>query len=128
MTPTNAFLAWLQTYAATTGYSVSRGMWVESSTTSDKKYVAIWAQSGRAPVAGFVQYPQIRLIVSGTHGGRAKGETPAIEQYAHDIIEAALENSCTDDIANVVPMGGIQGPYYTAADRPFYELNFELIT
>lgn len=128
MTPADAFVAWLQSVVSTTGYSISRGMWTEPDSTSGKKYLAIWVESGRAPDSGFVQYPKIRLIVSGTHGGKTKGETPGVEQFAHDIIEAALVNSCTDDIANVLPMGGIRGPFYTEADRPWYELNFQLIT
>lgn len=128
MTPADAFVAWLQSAVTTTGYSFSRGMWTEPDSTSGKKYLAIWVESGRAPDSGFVRYPKIRLIVSGTHGGKTKGETPGVEQFAHDIIEAALVNSCTDDIANVLPMGGIRGPFYTEADRPWYELNFQLIT
>lgn len=128
MTPSDAFLEWLQAYTVTTGYSISRGMWTESTATSGKKFAAIWIASGSPPIAGVVQFPQIRLIITGTVGGRSKGETPDIEAYAHGIIEAAISNHCTDNIVNVRPMGGIQGPYYTANDRPWYEMNFELTT
>jgi hypothetical protein len=128
MTPTTLFLDWLQLYVDTAGYSMSRGMWVESSANSGKKYVAVWVNSGRSPVAGVVKYPQIRLIVAGTHGGRDKGETPAVETFANGILEAAISNHSSGCIANVRPMGSIQGPYYTDAGRPWYEQNFELIT
>lgn len=128
MTPANAFLEWLTEYTTTTGYTVSRGMWLESDANSGKKYVSVWIDSGRAPIAGEVQYPQIRLAVAGRKNGRALGDTPIVEQYAHDIITAAIENSCTDQIVMVRPTGSIQGPIYTATDRPWYEINFELIT
>jgi hypothetical protein len=125
-TPAEKFLDWLQLYVNTAGYSISRGMWSESAANSGKKYVAIWINSGRAPMAGEVQYPQIRVIVSGTVGGRDKGETPAVETFADGILNAAVNNHVSGCIANVRPSGSIQGPYYTDAGRPFYEINFEL--
>jgi hypothetical protein len=127
MTPTTLFLDWLQQYVDTSGYSMSRGMWVESSVNSGKKYVAVWINSGRAPVAGVVQYPQIRLIVAGTHGGRDKGETPAVELFADGILNSAIENPFSGCVTNIRPIGSIQGPYYTEAGRPWYEMNFEMI-
>lgn len=127
-TPAEKFLDWLQLHVTTTGYSMSRGMWVESEAASGKKYVAVWIQSGRSPVAGVVQYPQIRLIVTGTRDGRNKGESPAVETFADGILNAAIDNHNSGCIANVMPIGSIQGPYYTEAGRPWYELNFELTT
>lgn len=127
-TPAEKFMDWLQLYVDTAGYSMSRGMWIESSETSGKKYVAVWIQSGRSPDAGVVQYPQIRLIVSGTRDGRAKGETSEIETFADGIINAAIDHHSSGCVANVRPMGSIQGPYYTEAGRPWYEINFELTT
>lgn len=127
-TPAELFLDWLTTYVTTTGYNISRGMWLESDATSGKKYVAVWINSGRSPVAGVVQYPQIRVVVAGQRNGRALGETAEAETLAYGIIEAAISNHATGCIANVRPLGSIQGPYYTDAGRPFYELNLELIT
>jgi len=127
-TPADKFLDWLQIYVDTSGYSMSRGMWVEPDANSGKKYVAVWIQSGRSPVAGVVQYPNIRLIITGTRDGRKKGEAPAVEVFADGIINAAIEHHASGCIANVRPIGSIQGPYYTEAGRPWYELNFELLT
>lgn len=127
-TPSDKFLEWLQSYVVTTGYSVSRGMWVESDANSGKKYIAAWINSGRAPDSGIVEFPQVRVIVAGRRNGRSLGDTPEVETLAHDIIQAAIQNYSTDCIANVRPMGSIQGPYYTDADRPWYEFNLELTT
>lgn len=126
VTPANAFVDWLQTYVTLTGYTLSRGMWVESSTNTGKRFVAVWIDGGRTP--NLVQYPQIRLVVAGIRDGRSvAGETPAVEQFAHDIMLSSLENFKTDCLALVRPLGAIMGPYYTAENRPWYELNFELI-
>jgi hypothetical protein len=128
-TPAERFITWLQTYADTTGYTLCRGMWVESDANSGKKYIAVFMSPGRSPVAGVVQYPLIDVIVTGTRNGRAvAGQVPAVEQFAYDIIEAAIENSWGECIAYIEPMGGIAGPKYTDADRPTYSMKFQLIT
>lgn len=127
-TPAELFLDWLTTYVTTTGYSVSRGMWLESDANSGKKYVAVWINGGRPPIAGVVQYPNIRVVVSGRRNGRALGDTSEVEQLAYDIMEAAITDHATGCIANIRPLGSIQGPYYTDADRPWYQVEFELIT
>lgn len=128
-TPAERFITWLQTYADTTGYTFSRGMWVESDANSGKKYIAVFMSPGRSPVAGVVQYPLIDVIVTGTRNGRAvAGQVPEVEQFAYDIIEAAIENSWGECIAYIEPVGGIAGPKYTDADRPTYSMKFQLIT
>ena len=126
-TPAERFLDWLTTYVTTTGYTLSRGQWLETEATAAKKFVAVFIGAGRPPVAGFVQYPLIDVIVTGRSNGRALGDTPTVEQFAHDIIEAALENSWTDCIAFINPRGSITGPKFTETDRPTYRMTFELI-
>jgi hypothetical protein len=127
-TPAEKFLDWLTLYVDSTGYTVSRGQWTETDATASKKFVAVWISPGRPPVAGVVQYPIIDVIVTGRRNGRALGDTPGVETFAHGIIEAAIEHHSTGCIASIHPRGGISGPKYTETDRPTYRMTFELIT
>ncbi|MNJ41695.1 hypothetical protein D3C77_366270 [compost metagenome] len=124
-TPQNLFMDWLEQFVSLAGYTPSRGMWNETTATSQKKFVAIWSNAGRTPSVG-VQYPQIRVIVTGRANGRDLGDTVPAELFAQSIIDAAIENYKTSCAINVRPLGSIMGPYYTESNRPWYEINFEL--
>lgn len=123
-TPINLFRDWLEAYVSTAGYTISRGMWEETN-NSTKKFVAVWSNPGRSP-NGDIQYPQIRVIVTGRANGRALGDTEATELFAESLFDAAIEHFSTSCMVNIRPIGSIQGPYYTETSRPWYEINFEL--
>lgn len=123
-TPINLFRDWLEAYVSTAGYTISRGMWEETN-NSTKKFVAVWSNPGRSP-NGDIQYPQIRVIVTGRANGRALGDTEAAELFAESLLDAAIEQFSTSCMMNIRPLGSIQGPYYTDTNRPWYEINFEL--
>ncbi len=123
-TPINIFRDWLEAYVSTAGYTISRGMWEETN-NSTKKFVAVWSNPGRSP-NGDIQYPQIRVIVTGRANGRALGGTEAAELFAESLFDAAIEHFSTSCMVNIRPLGSIQGPYYTETSRPWYEINFEL--
>lgn len=123
-TPINLFRDWLEAYVSTAGYTISRGMWEETN-NSTKKFVAVWSNPGRSP-NGDIQYPQIRVIVTGRANGRALGDTEATELFAESLFDAAIEHFSTSCMVNIRPLGSIQGPYYTETSRPWYEINFEL--
>lgn len=123
-TPINLFRDWLEAYITTTGYTISRGMWEETN-NSAKKFVAVWSNPGRSP-NGEIQYPQIRVIVTGRANGRALGDTEATELFAESLIDAAIANFSTSCMLQIRPIGSIQGPYYTETNRPWSEINFEL--
>lgn len=123
-TPINLFRDWLEAYVSTAGYTISRGMWEETN-NSTKKFVAVWSNQGRSP-NGEIQYPQIRVIVTGRANGRALGDTEATELFAESLFDAAIEHFSTSCMINIRPLGSIQGPYYTETSRPWTEINFEL--
>ena len=122
--PINLFRDWLETYVTTTGYSMSRGMWEETN-NSTKKFVAVWSDAGRSP-NGEIQYPHIRVIVTGRANGRALGDVEPTEIFIESLFDAAIANFSTSCMMQIRPIGSIQGPYYTETNRPWLEINFEL--
>lgn len=123
-TPINLFRDWLEAYVSTAGYTISRGMWEETN-NSTKKFVAVWSDAGRSP-NGEIQYPHIRVIVTGRANGRALGDVEPVELFAQSIIDAAIDNFSTSCMMQIRPIGSIQGPYYTDTNRNWNEINFEL--
>lgn len=126
--PADRFKEWLDDNVDTTGFSVTRGAWVESSAVSGKRFLAIVTSAGRSFDAGIVEYPVIRVIVSGIRDGRnVSGEVSKVEKLARDIIMAAVSDGTNACIAHIRPIGGISGPYFSEENRPIYELNLELV-
>lgn len=123
-TPINLFRDWLEFYVSTAGYTISRGMWEETN-NSAKKFVAVWSDGGRSP-NGEIQYPQIRVIVTGRANGRALGDVEPVELFAESLIDAAIANFSTSCMMQIRPLGSIMGPYYTETNRNWNEINFEL--
>lgn len=123
-TPINLFRDWLEAYVSTAGYTISRGMWEETNNAS-KKFVAVWSYGGRSP-NGEIQYPHIRVIVTGRANGRATGDVEPAELFAESLFDAAVENFSTSCMMQIRAIGSVMGPYYTETSRPWYEINFEL--
>jgi len=123
-TPINLFKDWLELYVSTAGYTISRGMWEEAN-NGTKKFVAVWSDSGRTP-NGEIQYPHIRVIVTGRANGRALGDTEGAELFAESLFDAAIAHFETNCMMQIRPVGSVQGPYYTETSRPWVEINFEL--
>lgn len=124
-TPINLFRDWLEAYVSTAGYTISRGMWEESAANTGKKFVAVWSDGGRSP-NGEIQYPHIRVIVTGRANGRALGDTEPAELFAESLFDAAVENFSTSCMIQIRAIGSVMGPYYTETSRPWVEINFEL--
>jgi hypothetical protein len=123
-TPINLFRDWLEAYVSTAGYTISRGMWEETN-NSAKKFVAVWSDAGRSP-NGEIQYPHIRVIVTGRANGRSLGDTEPAELFTESLFDAAVANFSTSCMMQIRAVGSVMGPYYTETSRPWYEINFEL--
>jgi hypothetical protein len=123
-TPINLFRDWLEAYVSTAGYTISRGMWEETNNGA-KKFVAVWSDAGRSP-NGDIQYPHIRVIVTGRANGRALGDVEPVELFTESLIDAAIANFSTSCMMQIRPVGSIMGPYYTETSRNWNEINFEL--
>lgn len=125
-TPINLFRDWLEAYVSTAGYTISRGMWEEAAAGSaGKKFVAVWSDAGRSP-NGEIQYPHIRVIVTGRANGRALGDVEPVELFAESLFDAAVAHFETSCMIQIRAIGSVMGPYYTETSRPWYEINFEL--
>jgi hypothetical protein len=123
-TPINLFRDWLEAYVSTAGYSLGKGMWEETA-NAGKKFVAVWSEPGRTP-NGDIQYPHIRVIVTGRSNGKALGDVDPTELFAQLLIDTAIEHFSTSCMVNIRPLGSVQGPYYTETNRNWNEINFEL--
>lgn len=123
-TPINLFKDWLEAYVSTAGYKISRGMWEEAN-NAGIKFVAVWSDNGRTP-NGEIQYPHIRVIVTGRANGRALGDTEPAELFAESLFDAAVANFSTSCMMQIRAIGSVMGPYYTETNRPWVEINFEL--
>jgi hypothetical protein len=99
-------------------------MWEETN-NSGKKFVAVWSDAGRSP-NGDIQYPHIRVIVTGRANGRALGDVEPVELFTESLIDAAIANFSTSCMMQIRPVGSIMGPYYTETNRNWNEINFEL--
>lgn len=124
-TPINLFRDWLEAYVSTAGYTISRGMWEEVN-NSAKKFVAVWSDSGRSP-NGEIQYPHMRIIITGRANGRSLGDTEPAELFTESLFDTAVEHYKTNCLMNIRPLGSVMGPYYTETGRPWYEINLELV-
>lgn len=121
------FINWLQSYSSLAGYQLSRGAFVESEDNADQRFIVVQNSGGRRP--GIVErYPQIRLLIIGSRYERqVSNGIKDIEDFASGLIDYSNENFKTDCFAQLMPMSDIIGPGFTVEDRPWYELNFEII-
>lgn len=127
MTPLESFVEWLEAVPAVSGYTLSRGMWQDDESAYQTRFIALMAGAGRAP--GIIErYPVVRVLVLGKRGERnVAGAVAELEAFANSLIEQAAAVPYTECLAQVRPIGDIMGPGYTTEDRPWYELNFQLI-
>lgn len=127
MNITQEFYQWLQGYASLAGYQVSRGAFVESDANADQRFIVLQSMGGRRP--GIIErYPFIRMLVLGSRYERqVSGGIVELEDFASGLIDYANENFKTDCFTQLRAASDIIGPGFTAEDRPWYELNFEII-
>jgi hypothetical protein len=112
------FVEWLRSLPETAGYQYSRGMWTES----PGRKLAVWQEGGRI-VGGSerVRYPSMRLVIVGNRDARS--DATEIEKLAEVLIAKDYQFDCV----HLRAIGGMIGPGYTTENRPWVELNFELV-
>ena len=127
MNITQEFYEWLQSYADLSGYQVSRGAFVESEENAGQRFIVLQSMGGRTP--GVIErYPAIRMLVMGSRYERqVSNGIVELENFASGLIGFANDNFKTDCFTQLRPASDIIGPGYTTEDRPWYELNFEII-
>lgn len=127
ITPINAIKQWLEADPLWSSYqfSMARGFWRDSTANATKRIAQIAMTGGAAPIAD-VSRNTASLILLGPQKGAA--DAPAIEEIAEKIRQRLFTDYKTCGVAQIRLVGGIIGPGYTAEDRPWYELNLEVLT
>lgn len=120
----DALIEWLklQDWLSTAVYF--RGPWIDDSGNRDKYMVSL-AGSGGGGSGVFTRKQNIRVILLGPIDGNT--------QTLDEIAAATLSRTITGDyqacgIAQIEVIGGIIGPGITTENRPWCEINFQLIT
>lgn len=128
MTATDEVLAWIMAVPEFAAYVPSRGMWVESASLDDKRILALYGEGGGNP-GPIERYPRVRVLILGKRGERnIAGAVAELAAHADLLAQRAFTTYKTDCIAQIRMIGDIIGPGYTTEDRPWFELNTELIT
>jgi hypothetical protein len=123
----DALIEWLKVEQALTDALYFRGPWTEDGNNNDKYLVSL-AGSGGIGGSGagiHTRKQNIRIIMLGP----VDGNTQIIE----DIAAATVKRTINQDyracgIAQIQVIGGIIGPGITTENRPWCEINFQLIT
>lgn len=102
-----------------------RGIWKDNATNKSKRLVSVMAVGGPA---GGVLLDQVnyRVLLLGPQDPPA-GESEAL----HDVLTALCKRLKIDysacEIAQIRVIGGIIGPGLTTENRPWYEINLQLL-
>lgn len=126
ISPLQAVIDWLKADPNWDAYdlNIARGMWRDSVASPTKRYAQVMLDGGRAPV--IASYNLVKLTLLGPQKGTAvAGE---LEQIAVNLRERLYEDYKACDVAQIRLVGGIIGPGYTAEDRPWVELNLEILS
>lgn len=124
MSNIDALIEWLklQDWLSTAVYF--RGPWVEDDNNRDSYLVSL-AGSGGGGSNVFTRKQNIRVVMLGP----IDGNTQTLDDIAHSTLSRTLSDdykACS--IAQIEIIGGIIGPGITTENRPWCELNFQVIT
>lgn len=125
---TTELIAWLKTNPglAATDALYYRGQVTDDASNTTRRLVSVLAVGG--PAAGVeLDAMNYRLMVFGPQGNPA-GEMAAIEDALKTLSVRLKTDYKTCGVAQIRVIGGIIGPGRTLENRPWYELNFELLT
>ena len=127
MNITQGLIDWLQDFEPFAKYSPARGMFDETDSDADTRFLSIILDGGRNP-GPIEDYTNVMLIWSGPRdAGGLPGGLIEPEQDATDFRQFARDNYKSSCFARVKFIGGIIGPKFTEQGRPCYMMNLELI-
>lgn len=127
ITPIQAVQNWLEadpewpTYA----FDLARGLWRDTTTNRTRRIAQLMQNGGRSPIAD-VSFNVVSLILLGPQKGMT--DAPKLEIIAESFRQRLFEDFKVCEVAQIRLLGGIVGPGYTTEDRPWYELQLEVIT
>lgn len=120
----DAMIEWLKLQDWLSSAAYFRGPWVEDNNNREKYLVSLGG-SGGGGTDVFTRKQNIRVIMLGP----INGNTRTIEDIATETVRRTLlDDYQACSIAQIEVIGGIIGPGITTENRPWCEVNFQLIT
>lgn len=125
MTPIDALFEWLE---ATPGYLGAyinvRGVWRAQAGDEQERFAVMMMMPG-GQYNGLLHGGNVRLVLLGKE---RDNDVLSLEQMALDIRTRLEEDFTACGIVQIMLTGGIIGPGRTEEGRPWYELNFSILS
>lgn len=127
MNATQGLIDWLQGFEPFAKYQPARGMFDETESDAQTRFLSIILDGGRNP-GPIEDYQNVMLVWTGQRDAASvEGGLIDPEDDARAFQSYARENYKKSCFARVKFIGGIIGPKFTEQGRPCYMMNLELI-
>lgn len=127
MTPYDDFVAWFSATPGAEAYTRARGQWNDSTMAADKRFAVIQFQGGPKPDVDRYTVTVDLILLGKKQERQVAGALPDIEQFAYSLVQRSMQSWCSGRITAIRSIGGVIGPGFTAEDRPWYRLSFQLV-
>ncbi|RSE88594.1 phage tail termination protein [Achromobacter denitrificans] len=118
------FKEWVALTVPASTYAFSRGMWQDGPEVAQQWFCALLQMPGAAPDVDD-RRPRYRVLLLGPRNGRE--HAGAIQATAEALAQAALGDIAPCGAASVRAIGEPVGPGYTAENRPWYSVDFQVL-
>lgn len=125
--PYDDFVTWFLETPGADQYTRARGTWVDSPTNEDKRFAVFKFEGGPKPDVDRISVSLDLTLFGKKHERNVVGALPDIENFAYDLVNRTLTNSCSGSITSIRAQAMPIGPGYTTEDRPWYKLSFLLM-
>lgn len=123
----DAVKEWLEadpTWAAR-GFQFALGKWTDSPPNAQNRIALLSMSGGRTPMTD-VGFDGVSLVLLGKQKGQT--DAAALLQAAVDLRQRLFTDYKVCGVTQIKLLGGIIGPGYTTENRPWVELNLEVIS
>lgn len=125
MTIIDTLFDWLAESPGYTGvFENVRGVWVASSSDQNQRYASLTMLPG-GNFDSLLERGSVRLLLLGVENDQ---DVVGLEQFALDLRKRLQTDYKACGIAQILLVGGIIGPGQTEEGRPWYEMNFSVIS
>lgn len=115
---------WVAAVIGSAAYTYSYGMWVETAATHGNLYCVIQATGGAAPDVED-RRPRYRVILLGRRNERSDGARVLADAEA--LMQASMGDTAPCGAANIRAIGEPVGPGFTAENRAWTQIDFEVL-
>lgn len=119
----DALVDWL-TAVLGTDYQYSRGMWVDHAAIKNLFVCSVQATGGPA-VDVEDRRPRFRVLLLGPENGRQHAQQ--VQADAEALIAATMDGAAPCGAANIRAMTEVIGPGYTAENRAWVQVDFQVL-